>query len=529
MISDLRRQASESNAWHSSSGLTIEESFFLELLQKREKNRINIKITSKELQIGNLAPFTDYYSETEILRLLESLVSKQAIVKQEKGAVLLCPKCSSHTNMHVLVCPKCNSTRIGIKENLNHPKCEYWGPREEFTKGVSLRCPRCDEQLDENATEGTPRYFIISDPYFECQDCSTVVSKNNIINICVKCNQKFTNIQASYLNSVSYVLAPNVHVKPCEKPPKTLKEREEEKTRLQHDEVKKEPEKEVSESSEPRKVAKKLEKIPEPEKTIDEPEEIQLVEVIQSENETPEKERAIELPQKTEAVEPEKKLQLKIPHHNIESGHEIETEKDDDELSKDVYTKKKQPLLGMKKKVSEIFKKKSNKKPDQNKISHEPETIPEPEPELELELESEEADDAIGAPLEAEAPPVVAPLKTEPYQILMVVEDITISEFVFENLEHIKKPINVVYIDDGTLALKELRRKYDVLIIDLELKTIESKLILSEMEKWNIMTPIIALSDAKQNLDMYILNVETVMQKNKSSINNIGNILQKLL
>ncbi|TRO52520.1 hypothetical protein E2P71_07630, partial [Candidatus Bathyarchaeota archaeon] len=138
MISDQSNINSQGNAPISAPQLTVEESFFLDLLQKRDKQTINLKITSNGAQLGKLEPFTNYYNDSEILRLLESLVSKKVLIKQEKGAVLLCPKCGGHANMPVLVCPRCGSTKIGIKEDLNHVECQYWGPREEFLDGVLL-------------------------------------------------------------------------------------------------------------------------------------------------------------------------------------------------------------------------------------------------------------------------------------------------------------------------------------------------------------------------------------------------------
>ena len=228
MISDQRSETSNGNVEPPVRGLTVEESFFLELLQKKEKPVINLKFTQKGAKVGNLEPFSNYYSESEIIRLLDSLVSKKALFKQEKGTVLLCPKCGGHANMAVLVCPRCSSTKVGRKEDLNHVECEHWGPREEFIDGVLLRCPRCDELLDERALEGTSGYFSVSDPYFECQDCGTSVSKNNLTLVCIKCSNKYTTVQASYLNSVSYSLAQGVSVKPQSAPPKSIQQRMEE-------------------------------------------------------------------------------------------------------------------------------------------------------------------------------------------------------------------------------------------------------------------------------------------------------------
>jgi len=84
-------------------------------------------------------------------------------------------------------------------------------------------------------------------------------------------------------------------------------------------------------------------------------------------------------------------------------------------------------------------------------------------------------------------------------------------------------------MEDGNMALKELKLKYDALIIDFELRSIETKFILSEMEKWGIMTPIIVLSDEDPKLDKYILNIEAILKKKQRSINKISGILRKLL
>jgi CheY-like chemotaxis protein/Zn finger protein HypA/HybF involved in hydrogenase expression len=508
MISDQRHQSSESNAEYSSIDLTIEESFFLELLQKREKNTITIKITSKGPQLGNLTTFTKYYSETEILRLLESLVSKKVIIKQEKGAVLLCPKCGSYANMLVIVCPRCNSTKVGLKEDLNHTECEYWGPREEFIDGVLLRCPRCDEQLEEKALKGTPGYFSVSDQYFECQDCGTAVSKNNILMVCIKCSHKYTTIQASFLNSVSYVLASTAPVKTHTRPPKTIQEKNIGKTKPQPIEDEKpvlEPETKPVEDEKLKEKIKEIEKTPEADEEplkepIEEPE-LEDVEPVEIESE-----KEIIEPQEAPEAVPKKK-------------------------------KKKSVLTNPMKRVTEIFKKKPKKKTRKKKPKPEPlpEPLPEPvseplpEPVSEPELEEEDDIDFEEEPIEEQSKPTASPVKSELFQILMIVENVTVSEFVIESLEQIKKLINVIHVDEGNLALKELRRKYDAIILDLDLKTIDSKFILSEMEKWSMMTPIIALSDTHQRLDKYILNVETVLQKKQGAINKIGKILQKLL
>ncbi len=545
MISDQSQQSSEVNAQYAELDLTVEESFFIELLQKKEKQTIDLKFTAKGVQMGNMEPFTNYYSEAEIKRLLESLVSKKAITRQEKGAVLLCPKCGGYANMPVLVCPRCGSTKISRKEDLFHPECEYWGPTEEFIDGVLLRCPRCDELLDEKALEGTPGYFSISDPYFECHDCGTAVSKNNITMVCIKCKNKYTTVQAAYLNSVSYILASGVPVKPHAHPPKKITEKIEEKEQPPVEEANPE------ENAEPKQTEAE-------EKQIESPEETEIMSLKKAEQKQVKKEEKFEpieenipKPQLDEPLEkqPETQIQEETAEKEIEEQTEPQAEKaseveldekpvekpepiheepeqepivepvvESEDVPEEILEEKSGPeiLQNSIKRVSDLFRKTTEKKTSRKKKT-------EPEPEFdEEEYEEEEYEEE-----EEEEEPRSSEAKT--FQILMIVENVTVSEFIIESLEKVKKPINVIHVDEGNLALKELRHIYDALILDLDLKEIDSKLILSEMEKWSIMTPIIALSDHNQRLDKYILNVETVLKKKQGDIHKLRKILQKLL
>ncbi len=590
MISDQRSESSNGNVEVPARGLTVEESFFLELLQKKEKPVISLKFTQKGAKVGTLEPFSNYYNEAEIIRLLESLVSKKALIKQERGTVLLCPKCGGHANMSILVCPRCGSTKIGRNEDLNHVECEYWGPREEFIDGVLLRCPRCDELLDERAIEGTSGYFSVSDPYFECQDCETAVSKNNLTMVCIKCSNKYTTVQASYLNSVSYTLAQGVSVKPQSEPPKSIQQRMKAKYKSEPV-VEKEPAPEaepelISVEEKTQEIPKDIEKV-----LVREPEIAEKVEIVQ---ESPEEPKKIQLnvlpePEVIPETEPEPEIEIRfVPEpepvrEEPVSEEKIETEIEPEPVPKRKKRKKKKSILqNPMNRLSDMLKKKPKNKPEKKKKSIKktvitnkikPKPMPRPEPEIEeeeyesIELEEEYSQEPEPveeevdpeeeyAPVEDEfeseeeyepetieyeekpvpqnrfyerTPKPMAPAKPESCQILMVVENVTVSEFVIESLERVKKPINVLHIEDGHMALKELKLKYDALILDFELRSIESKFILSEMEKWGIMTPIIVLSDADPKLDKYILNIEAVLKKKQGSINKIGGILRKLL
>ena len=465
------------------------------------------------------------------MRLLEGLVSKKAIVRQEKGAVLLCPKCGGYANMPILVCPRCGSTKISRKEDLFHSECEYWGPTEGFIDGLLLRCPRCDELLDEKALEGTSGYFSISDPYFECHDCGAAVSKNNITMVCVKCKNKYTTIQAAYLNSVSYILAPGVAIKHNELPPKKLAEKVEGTQPRIEPETEPETETTLVEEAKPKTpedtelsslkkadakhgmdhrdsetVKENSPESPSEKQPEKKSEASKLVAEVIAEEETADE--PVEEPDEHQEPILDEQIQELIIETESEENVESALEK---KLGSEL-------LQSSIKRVSKLFRKTAEKSPPKiKKRESEPEYGEE-----EYENEDYEKEEEI----DVESP---LPSEPKPIQILMIVENVTVSEFIIESLERIKKPINVTHVDEGSLALKELRYIYDALIIDLDLKTIDSKIILSEMEKWSIMTPLIVLSDQNPRMDKYILNIEAVLKKKQGDINNLRKILKKLL
>ena len=186
--------------------LNTEESFFFDLFLKLDDPTINVRYTSEGLILNNVDSFLGFYSEGEIISLLDELVSKQLINKKEKGGVVLCPNCGHHTSMLIFSCPRCRSTSIEVKESIFHEECGYVGLTDEFINGIELRCPRCKLNLNNEAVKGESGYYTISDSYFRCRDCGTRISKKDYDLICVKCNTRYDEVEASYLFSISYTL-----------------------------------------------------------------------------------------------------------------------------------------------------------------------------------------------------------------------------------------------------------------------------------------------------------------------------------
>lgn len=527
---------SENSVQYDPQTLSADESFFLELFQKRDKQTINIRYTPKGIQTANLEPFINYYSEAEIFLLIESLVTKRELVKSEKGVVLLCPKCGNHANMPVLLCPMCGSTRLGKKEDIHHHECGYWGPREEFIKGITLQCPRCGVFLDFESEEGSLGYFSVGDSYFECQDCGSSASKNNIILVCVKCNNRYVPSDASFLSSVTYSLA-SEEEKLKESNPKIVLEQKHIKAEsIKETETKipitSETAVNVSESnpdeenSQEKVVNQETFEIRESEEPQEEPESLSL-------NETVEISEAIETSNSDSNIEEFdndyfgveffQKSMKAVSDIFSRQRRKIKTEKD--------------PFLVTDTNENRIEGKIEPGEPVEECLSNETNLEIKEVHEDSLEIVHEQSEEIVDESSFRQADEEAQEEFQEEqdlgfHQVLLIIEDITTSELIIESLEEANKPINVLHIDNALTGLKELRHRYDAIIIDLELKSLDYEFILSEMEKWSITIPVIAVSNEVDKdflTGKFALNIEAVFKKKQRDYKKIAKALLKVL
>jgi len=572
MIQD-QLQTSESHETETKLDLTVEESFFIELMEKLEPSVINIKYMKNEVQLVKIEQFLNYYSEKEIIQLLESLVTKGRIKKNDKGVVLLCPKCGGHAIMTLLLCPRCGSVKIGKRVDLYHAECEYWGQKEEFVEGLLLRCPRCNELLDEDAPEGTPGFYSVSDTNFECQDCGTSVSKNNLKMVCLKCNTKFSSSQTHYLNSVSYALVPEDQITlpkpkkskprstPIEKPVmvKPEKSRKEPEPKKEHEPVsfteKTEPEiitdqdqtpltketepeiiaEQKQEQNDPKvepkpepKIEKKQKKKHKPKKKKQENEILQksisrVSKLLKPKKKRKKKSKTKQTKKKT-SEEPNQDIQEKT-NKTLEKTLEIQNPDENNEMDNSEKPVEELEQNQVKIEASRIedsnlynrnnddnINDESNAKSELNKIS-------------ESLQKSDQINEKVEDPDNSEIEVPFEPVKEKNKNVLMVEDNITVSEFIIESLESLKLPITLHHLDNGSSLLKELRHNYDAIILDLDLQNIDYSFIFSEMQKWKVQTPIILLSDINQNLPKYSLNIVSTIKKKQRSIRKIGKLL----
>ena len=181
--------------------LSSDERFFVKLLMDLKVQFIRPQFTSDGVRYDSLSEFTSHYSTNEITQLLESLTNKGYLEKVDYGVVALCPSCQSPTHLTMLVCQRCGSTKVRKMEKIRHHDCGYWGEVGEFVDGFRLRCPSCGEPLNETTTG---KDWSVSDPYYECQECGSVVSKDSMRHVCKRCRSVYTPSEASIKNPVGF-------------------------------------------------------------------------------------------------------------------------------------------------------------------------------------------------------------------------------------------------------------------------------------------------------------------------------------
>ncbi|MCW4048497.1 MAG: response regulator [Candidatus Bathyarchaeota archaeon] len=85
--------------------------------------------------------------------------------------------------------------------------------------------------------------------------------------------------------------------------------------------------------------------------------------------------------------------------------------------------------------------------------------------------------------------------------LLLVEEDAFTKDFIAESLEEHQSTFTVMHASSGKIALKSLRSKHDFIVLDSELSDMDSVLILKEINRWRIKTPVIMLCDESMSLD----------------------------
>lgn len=475
--------------------LNHEEEFFLQQMKDLKIKRILPKFTPDGIAYGELASLLTYYDSDQMRALLEALAQKGYIKKINYGTVALCPSCYSPVVMIVLSCPRCGSMKITKKEVIKHRVCGYTGYSEDFFDGIDCRCPMCgavydpNEYHDPDAEEDSD--FTIAESMYECDGCGSVSGKPSVTYNCIKCKTKFQSKDICFENPKGYEMIDQ------EKAASLREERQEsvhpeavENDIIIPSEISKDDIEQLESLKE-----KLLEEEPEPPVISEEPE-----------YEEPESMRVPEEPVLEEGEAEDFQLEYTETSETQEPEQEPEYELDEEDIGTppEPVVEEERPKQEKKSLFGGLFSKKEKKEKKK----------PKPVEKKPIRVEREV-------------------VRRKEISILLIEQSEETAAKILERLERTRlQNVEVRHAFTGRLGLRELRREHDAIILDTDLSDIDPKLILLEMVRWKIETPIIVICGDEAKLKSYkgyrLSRVEFIDSSEKS-LKRISAIINDLL
>lgn len=497
-LDDFEAQQQYVNPGNAVSHINSEEDFFLQQLKDLGILDVQPKFTSQGIEFNALACLANYYEPKEMVRLLESLTEKGFMEKINYGTVALCPECFSPVFMLTLACPRCGSLKVSKKELVKHIGCGYSGPSDKFVVGIYYMCPGCGAQAKIGAAGGQGQeQFKVSDSLYECEDCGSV-SPNALTSFnCIKCKTKFAAKDIRYENPCGYrvVAAKPIILKPVD----------------------------VAAQPEPEEEP--------PDKLVEKPVEVAKANVPEPDpgpkpEPDPEPEPEPEPFTVTLDIEQLKKLKDLVEPHELDEHKETEIK---------IEVEPAKPAL--------------RELPPELELEPEPEPEPEPKPEEAPPVEepvtrnAERRPGLLGRILprrEAPQPKPVKPLKVEKEvlarseaSILLIEEHQYRADRILKALEKTRlQSIEVRHASSGKLGLRELRQPYDAVILDMNLTDVDPDLIVREISRWKVTTPLIVINDVDTSATIIgrvdLADVKE-LEYSEAAVRQIPDLLEKML
>lgn len=475
--------------------LNHEEEFFLQQMKDLKIKRILPKFTPDGIAYGELASLLTYYDSDQMRALLEALAQKGYIKKINYGTVALCPSCYSPVVMIVLSCPRCGSMKITKKEVIKHRVCGYTGYSEDFFDGIDCRCPMCgavydpNEYHDPDAEEDSD--FTIAESMYECDGCGSVSGKPSVTYNCIKCKTKFQSKDICFENPKGYEMIDQ------EKAASLREERQE----SVH------PEAVENDIIIPGEISKDdIEQLESLKEKLLEEEPEQPVVAEEPEYEEPESMRVPEEPVLEEGEAEDFQLEYTETSETQEPEQEPEYELDEEDIGTppEPVVEEERPKQEKKSLFGGLFSKKEKKEKKK----------PKPVEKKPIRVEREV-------------------VRRKEISILLIEQSEETAAKILERLERTRlQNVEVRHAFTGRLGLRELRREHDAIILDTELSDIDPKLILLEMVRWKIETPIIVICGDEAKLKSYkgyrLSRVEFIDSSEKS-LKRISAIINDLL
>ncbi len=119
----------------------------------------------------------------EAVSILESLVSREILVRNFFDRLLRCSQCHSVNIRPYSCCPQCGSGNFARGRVFEHLSCKFGGLEDEFVSGEGYLCPRCGLELHIGGGDYQSLGLMC-----KCYDCYEIFSQPEIQWRCLKCD-----------------------------------------------------------------------------------------------------------------------------------------------------------------------------------------------------------------------------------------------------------------------------------------------------------------------------------------------------
>jgi len=172
---------------------------FVEALMAQGVLEIKPTLTKEGIRYEDIERMMPDVPPSEIENVLRSLTDEGVLAAKTFDRVILCQSCLSPDVHSKYVCRSCRSTEVKLTKLVEHLKCGFIAPLEDFSKGGSVSCPVC-----KTAKEGDESAYRIIGTCYQCEKCGQRFDTPEVMHVCQNCGKSFNHTEAWYRELKSY-------------------------------------------------------------------------------------------------------------------------------------------------------------------------------------------------------------------------------------------------------------------------------------------------------------------------------------
>jgi hypothetical protein len=136
---------------------------------------------------------------SEIENILRRLADQGVLTSKTCDRAIVCQTCLSPDIHSKYACKNCGSTEVRMIKLVEHQKCGYIAPLEDFSRNGYVSCPHC-----KTSSKGDEDSYRIIGTCYVCEACKQRFDVPHVIHVCQNCGKIFDHVDAWYRELKSY-------------------------------------------------------------------------------------------------------------------------------------------------------------------------------------------------------------------------------------------------------------------------------------------------------------------------------------